>query len=201
VGNSGAEIALELARTRPTILSGRPTGYVPFRIEGAAARLLLTRVVLRLVFHRILTVKTPIGRSVRPKVLKSAAPLIRVKPKDLTRAGVQRVGRVVGTRNGLPLLEEGRTVDVSNVVWCTGFDTGFAWIDLPIFDSDGLPRHDAGVVTDEPGLYFVGLHFLYAFSSEMIHGVGRDAARIAEILAGRAAAQPRALSARQAAAV
>jgi putative flavoprotein involved in K+ transport len=47
--------------------------------------------------------------------------------------------------------------------------------------------HDAGVARDQPGLYFVGLHFLYAMSSVMIHGVGRDAARIACLVAGRAA--------------
>jgi putative flavoprotein involved in K+ transport len=43
--------------------------------------------------------------------------------------------------------------------------------------------HDAGVVTRAPGLYFVGRHFQYAMSSAMIHGVGRDAARIADACA------------------
>jgi putative flavoprotein involved in K+ transport len=66
------------------------------------------------------------------------------------------------------------------VVWCTGFHAGFDWIDLDIFDEHGLPRHQAGLVPDAPGLYFVGLHFLYSLSSEMIHGVGRDASRIAD---------------------
>lgn len=188
VGNSGAEIAMELARTRRTILAGRPSGYIPFRIDGLAARLLLERLVLRVVFHRILTIGTPLGRKVRPKVLRSAAPLIRVKPRDLVAAGVERVGRVVGARNGSPLLEGGDVVEAANVIWCTGFDAGFSWIDLPVFDADGEPRHEAGVVADEPGLYFVGLNFLYAFSSEMIHGVGRDADRIAGIIAGEVAA-------------
>ena len=48
--------------------------------------------------------------------------------------------------------------------------------------------HDAGVVPGAPGLYFVGLHFLYAMSSAMIHGVGRDAKRIVDTLAARAPA-------------
>ncbi|MEW5917713.1 MAG: portal protein, partial [Gemmatimonadota bacterium] len=47
---------------------------------------------------------------------------------------------------------------------------------------------DRGVVTSEPGLYFVGLHFLYAMSSTMIHGVGRDAAYIADVIAKRVGA-------------
>ena len=93
---------------------------------------------------------------------------------------------MVGVRNGLPLLDDGRALDVANVIWCTGFDPAFSWIDLPVFGPDGLPQHEAGIVTAEPGLYFVGLPFLYAFSSEMIHGVGRDAARITGAIADRA---------------
>jgi putative flavoprotein involved in K+ transport len=76
-------------------------------------------------------------------------------------------------------------LDVANIVWCTGFDPGFSWLDLPVFDTHGDPKHEAGVVPTEPGLYFVGLHFLYAFSSTMIHGVGRDAERVARHAARR----------------
>ena len=185
-GNSGAEIALETIKNgHRTWLAGRDTGHVPFRIDGLAARLLLSRLVLRVVFHRVLCIATPIGRKVRPKLLRVAAPLIRIKPRDLTSARVDRVPKVTAVRDGQPLLEDGRTLNVANVVWCTGFDPGFSWIDLPVFGANGEPRHQAGLVADEPGLYFVGLHFLYAFSSDMIHGVGRDAARIAEAIAMR----------------
>ena len=185
VGNSGAEIAIETAAGHKTWLAGRETGHVPFRIDGLAARLGLSRFVLRVVFHRLLSMATPIGRRLRPKMLRRAAPLIRLKPKDLAAAGVIRVPRVAGVRDGLPFLEDGRALDVANIIWCTGFDPAFSWIDLPIFGPDGEPRHEAGVVPNEPGLYFVGLQFLYAFSSDMIHGVGRDAARIATAIASR----------------
>ncbi len=184
-GNSGAEIALEAARGRRTWLAGRDTGHVPYRIDGLAARLGLSRFVLRVLFHRVLSLSTPIGRKARPKMLHRAAPLIRTKPRDLAAAGVIRVPRVVGARGGLPLLEDERVLDVANVVWCTGYDPGFSWIDLPVFGADGEPQHEAGIVATQPGLFFVGLHFLYAFSSEMIHGVGRDAARIAAVIAAR----------------
>lgn len=184
-GNSGAEIAVETITSHRTLLAGRETGHVPFRVDGLAARLVLSRLVLRVVFHRVLSLATPIGRRIRPKMLHRAAPLIRTRPKDLAAAGVERVAKVVAVRDGLPLLEDGRVVDVANVVWCTGFDSGFSWIDLPVFGPDGFPQHDAGTVAAEPGLYFVGLPFLYAFSSEMIHGVGRDAARIASAIADR----------------
>ena len=67
-GNSGAEIAMEVVRERPTWLSGRDTGHVPFRIDGAAARLFLMRFLFRVVFHRVLTVRTPMGRRMRRKM-------------------------------------------------------------------------------------------------------------------------------------
>ena len=185
-GNSGAELALEIARSHRTWMSGRDTGHIPFRINGLAGRLLLTRFVLRFVFHRVLTVKTPMGRKARPRLLSQGGPLIRVRPEDLKAAKVDRVPKMIGAREGLPLLEDGRVLDVANVVWCTGFDAGFAWIHLPVFGEDGVPKHDCGAAIGEPGLYFIGLPFIYAFSSTMIHGVGRDAERIAQVIEGRA---------------
>jgi putative flavoprotein involved in K+ transport len=124
------------------------------------------------------------GRKMRAKGLAHGMPLVRVKPTDLAAAGVERVARTVGARDGMPLLDDGRVLEVANIVWCTGFRTDFSWIDLPVFGQDG-PLHRRGVVDAEPGLYFVGLHFLYAASSSMVHGVGRDAARIAAAVAAR----------------
>ena len=141
--------------------------------------------LLRFVFHRLLTIKTPMGRKARPKILRGGTPLIRTRSADLLAAGVRRVPRVVGVQDGRPLLEDGQLLDVANVIWCTGFDAGFSWIELPVFDEQGAPQHEGGVVPNQPGLYFVGLNFLYSMSSSMIHGVGRDAARITTHLAAR----------------
>jgi putative flavoprotein involved in K+ transport len=191
-GNSGAELAAEFLRSgRQTWISGRESGEVPFRFESAAAKLILLQILFRVVFHRILSTSTPIGRKVRPRMLSHAAPLIRVKVKDLARAGVVRVPRTTGVRDGRPLLDDGQVLDVGNVIWCTGFEPGFSWIDLPVFDADGRPLHRRGVALAEPALSFVGLHFLYAMSSAMIHGVGRDAEYIAEqIVSASRAAEP-----------
>jgi putative flavoprotein involved in K+ transport len=185
-GNSGAEIAMELAASRRVFLAGRDVGHIPFRIEGFLGRLILVRLVLRFLFHRLLTIRTPMGRKLRPRVLREGGPLVRTKPRDLRAAGVERVPRVAGVRTGRPLLEDGRVLEVPNVVWCTGYHPAFPWIDLPILDENGQPRHRGGEVDGAPGLYFVGLEFLYSMSSAMIHGVGRDAARIVARIAERA---------------
>jgi putative flavoprotein involved in K+ transport len=183
-GNSGADIALDVAGRHPTWLSGRSVGHVPVRLDGVAARLLLVHLTLRVLFHRVLTVKNSIGRQIRPKVLSRGGPLIRVKPRDIFAAGIERVPRVVGVSQGLPLLADKRVLAVSNVVWCTGFRPDFSWIDLPGFSAQEPWRH-CGVIPSQPGLYFVGLLFLYAMSSSMIHGVGRDAERVAKLIASR----------------
>jgi putative flavoprotein involved in K+ transport len=180
-GNSGAEIAFELARARTTWLAGRPVGEIPVRHGSLAARFFLP--VIRFLGHRVLTVRTPIGRKVGSKLALGATPLIRVKSKDMAGAGIERAPRVVGVRGGLPLLEDGRVLEVTNVVWCTGFRQDFSWIDLPVVGEDGQPRHDRGIARSVPGLYFMGLLFLYSVTSDVLPGVGRDARRIAKHIA------------------
>ena len=165
------------------LLSGAATGAIPFRPESVVARVLMP-FIARVIFHRVLTTRTPIGRRVRRKWISTGEPLIRVKPKDLAALGVERVPRVAGIESGVPQLEDGRSVDVANVIWCTGFHAGFSWIDLPVMGFQE-PLHRSGIVEAEPGLYFVGLKFLHSISSEQIHGVGRDAHRIAGKIAAR----------------
>ena len=181
-GNSGADIGMEVSKTHRTWLSGRDKGQVPLRIESRKARFVLP--VLWFVASHVLTVKTPIGRKVRPHVLSDGAPLIRVKSADLLAAGIERVPKVVGVSDGLPILEDGRVMDVANVIWCTGFRQDFSWIDVPVFGEDKEPINTRGV-TSEPGLYFVGLDFLHSFTSENVGGVGRDARHIARHIASR----------------
>ena len=192
VGNSGGDIAIEVARSHPTWIAGKESGHIPFPIEGFLAKHVLVRLV-RFLGHHILTVSTPVGRRLRPKMLRRAAPLIRVKPGDLTKAGIERLGRVVGVKNGLPLLADGHALDVKNVIWCTGYRHDFPWVDLPIFANDGEgrgePLHDRGIVTNVPGMYFVGLHFLYSMTSATLVGVGRDAERISKAIASRPSIQ------------
>lgn len=184
VGNSGADIAIEIAKTHRTWMAGKESGHIPFSIESFLARFVFVRLV-RLLGHHILSVATPIGRKVRPKMLGQATPLVRVKPNELATAGIERVGRVIGVQNGFPQLADCGVLEVKNVVWCTGYDPGFSWIDLPVFGEDGRPIHDRGVVTEVPGLYFVGLHFLFAMTSATLTGVGRDSKRVVQAIKAR----------------
>jgi putative flavoprotein involved in K+ transport len=178
-GNSGAEIALEAARAgHVTWLSGRDVGEeTPFRI-GTLPDRLLTPVAWWL-FSRVLTTSNAVGRRLRRRVVSAGAPLVRVKRKDLAAAGVERVPRTVAHAEGRPALEDERVVSAANVIWCTGYRPDFGWIDLQVFDAHGQPRHERGVVTAQPGLYFVGLPFLDSLTSPLIGGVGRDARHIA----------------------
>jgi putative flavoprotein involved in K+ transport len=180
-GNSGAEIALEASREHQTWLSGRDTGQEPTRPGSVPDRVLMP--ALWFIVTRVLTVKTPIGRMVERKFRDRGIPLARVKKKDIAVAGIERVPRSVGSRDGLPVLDDGRVLEVGNVIWSTGFMYDFRWIDLPAFDEHGHPVHDRGVVASEPGLYFVGLVFLYSLSSALIGGVGRDAEYVARHIA------------------
>ena len=190
--NSGAEIAVEAARSHPTWLSGRHPGSEPTRAGSRLDR--LATPPFWFFISRVMTVRTPIGRKLRPRLLGVGTPLARVRPRDITAAGIERVPRTVGTRGGLPLLEDGRALEVANVVWCTGFRPDFGWIDLPVVGPDGEPRHDRGVVASQPGLYFVGLFFLSAISSALIGGVGRDAEHVVAQIASRTPATPPAVT-------
>jgi putative flavoprotein involved in K+ transport len=178
-GNSGAEIAMDLASTHEVWLAGRDVGHIPFDISGLMGRKFLIRLVIRGLFHRLFTVRTPMGKAFRRKMHGHGMPLIRTRPGQLDRAGVRRIGRVIGVENGEVIAEGGQRLNPSTVIWCTGYHPGFDWIDLPALDAHGEPRHRFGRATTVDGLYFAGLHFQYAVSSTMVAGVGRDARRVA----------------------
>ena len=180
--HSGADIALEVAAGHQTWLSGPVHGQIPFDIEGRPARQIMR--VLWFAANHILTMKTPLGRKMRPEVRGHGGPLLRVKLPHLGAAGVEHVSaRTAGVRDGLPVLAGGRALEVTNVIWCTGFRPDFSWIHLPVIGDDGWPAQDRGVARSAPGLYFTGLLFQYAFSSMLVGGVGRDAEYVAKHIA------------------
>jgi putative flavoprotein involved in K+ transport len=173
-GNSGAEIALDVAPTHEVVLAGRDTGRLPISLGGPTYR----------VMNHFLTANTRLGRRFASSINSGkGTPLVRVRPSDLIEAGVVRAPRVAGQVNGRPQLADGRVLDIANVIWCTGYRPNYSWIALPQFPHDRLPVHHRGAVVDHPGLYVVGLPFLFRMASSLVGGVGPDARHLAKAIA------------------
>lgn len=129
--------------------------------------------------------KSFVGKQIKKQVRSEGHPLIGFTYKHVEKAGIERLPRMAGVRDGKPLLENGQVLDVGCVVWCTGYALNFAWIDLPIFGEDGYPRQVRGVVEEAPGLFFVGLVFLHSLSSQLIFGTQQDSKYVAEQVVAR----------------
>ncbi|MFC5995658.1 flavin-containing monooxygenase [Pseudonocardia hispaniensis] len=182
--HSGTDIAYEVARTHETILCGRDCGQLPVRLGSRRGHVVLP--VLLFVFRHLLTRRTPMGRKKMNEIRFHGGPSLRVKREDLAARGVQRVtARAVGVSGGRPMLDDGRVVDCANVIWATGFQQVFDWIDLPVLGEEGWPVEYRGVAEAAPGVFFCGLSFQYAFASMLFPGVGRDAEYVARQIVSR----------------
>jgi putative flavoprotein involved in K+ transport len=180
-GSSGLQIAAEIAEQnnpgRKIWLSGPNTGTFPRQILGID--------IYHFFAHTVFLIPT---KSLSGKIIKAVSYrhgdlVLRPTYKKMIKAGVKRVGRTVGIKNNLPLLDNGNTLEVKNIVWCTGFRPDFKWIDLDIFDRNGYPLHNRGVIKKLPRIYFLGLHFQYTISSSLLGGVGKDAEYITDYIA------------------
>lgn len=177
VGNSGAQIAMELARFRRVWLAGRETGHLPRRVLGRDIYDWIWPLLTRF------TTDTRPGRRIRQRT-RRGDPLVGFGAREIARTGVTRLGRLTGARDGKPVCE-GEVIDPRVIVWSTGFAPDYSWIDLPVLDAEGHPRHHRGIATDRPGLYFVGLRFQTRMTSALIGGVGQDAEYVAARIAER----------------
>jgi putative flavoprotein involved in K+ transport len=186
LSHSGADIAYETARAgHRTILSGRSHGQLPIKVTDTK-RAAVGWPIVEFVFGHVLTMRTPMGRRMRPEVRKAGGPLLRVRLQDLDRAGVERhAERTVAVRDGRPVLADGTELDVANVIWATGYRPDYAFVDAPVTGPDGWPEEVRGVSPTIPGLYFLGVPFQYAFSSMLVAGAGRDAKYVVERIAER----------------
>jgi putative flavoprotein involved in K+ transport len=176
-GNSGAQIALELARYRKVWLAGRDTGHAPRRLLGRDLFDWWWPVMRRF------SLDTLVGRRLRRSVGGGDA-LIGIPEHTIRESGVERVGRVEEARDGWPVCD-GRVLRPAVIVWCTGFSADYSWIDAPVLDERGWPRHVRGVATGAPGLFFLGLRFQYRMNSSLVGGVGADAEFVAAQVARR----------------
>jgi putative flavoprotein involved in K+ transport len=82
---------------------------------------------------------------------------------------------------GVPLTLDLDRGEIATIVWATGFHPDWSWVDLPVFDNGRL-RHDGGVVTDAPGVYWLGATFLRRRKSSFIHGASDDTRDLADHL-------------------
>ena len=180
-GNSGAQIAIELAESgRDVILSGRDTGLMPRRFLG--------RDIYDWIWPTILqpTVNSWIGRRLMKGRLFSGDPLVGIPASALDRPDLSRAGRTVSTKAGDPVLEDGRVLrDLAAIVWSTGYRPDYDWIDLPVLGLDGYPEHRRGVATIVPGLGFIGMRFQHRMRSALLGGVGEDAEHVVRKIAAK----------------
>lgn len=180
-GNSGAQIALELARFRRVWLAGPDTGHLPRRVLGRDLFDWIWPIMDRV------QLDSTIGRRIAARMAMGGDALIGIPEAQLRSAGVRRVGRVHSERGGLPLCGD-EVIDPGVIVWCTGFAPEHGWLPAPAFDADGRPRHRRGESVDAEGLFFVGLRGQRRVASSLLGGVGADAAYVADRVARRCAA-------------
>lgn len=71
---------------------------------------------------------------------------------------------------------------VTSIIWATGFAVDYNWLKVDTFDANGKPQHQRGV-SNEPGVYFLGLPWQSRRGSSFIWGVWHDARYVAEHIA------------------
>jgi putative flavoprotein involved in K+ transport len=172
-GNTGFQIAKELAATHNVILSvGSKQKPLPQRIAGRDLFWWLTKTHLLST-----TVESRLGSK-----LKDRDTLIGSSPRELGRYGVEPKPRATEVSARTVRFEDGSKLDVDAVIWATGYRPDYSWIDLPILDSNRRLQHRRGV-TDVPGLFFLGLTWQWTRGSALIGWVKDDAAFLAERIA------------------
>lgn len=186
--NSGTDVALEAARTgHAVILAGRHPGNVPIDIDTPIGNMI--GFIFVSIMRRI-TTDSARGRAIKAKETGHGVMLIRNKPAGLARAGIVRVGRVVGVEAGHPVADDGTVIQAATIVWCTGSRPDFRWIDLDgVLDATGEPIEARGVATGCPALAFVGLDFQYSVASSTLVGMDRDAEFVIDALFAEPAAR------------
>ncbi|GAB3309639.1 NAD(P)/FAD-dependent oxidoreductase [Geodermatophilus aquaeductus] len=176
-GNSGFQIAAELAAARPVELSvGAAYPALPQRLLGRDLFWWLTRLGLMRV-----TANSRLGRRMR-----SQETLIGSSRRGLQRTGVRFRPRLVEAAGRTVRFADGTSREVGVVVWATGYRPDHSWIDVPGVLRDGRVVHARGI-SDVPGLYFLGLPWQHTRGSALLGFVADDAAHVAAQV-GRTAA-------------
>jgi putative flavoprotein involved in K+ transport len=175
---SGIQIAEELSARGVVYLSvGSRIPRLPRRILGRDLFWWLDKLGL----PRRPTVHSPLGRVASRRDASPGAGLRTLR----RRHGVRLLGRAESAKGGSIRFGDGAALEPAGVVWATGYRPDFGWIELPVTDERGVPRQRRGV-TPQPGLYFLGLRWMYSAGSALIGWVRHDAEFIAHKIAVRA---------------
>lgn len=177
-GNSGLQVAAELASTREVHLAaGSKQSSLPRRMLGRDVFWWLDRLGMT---------RAPLERM--PKWLAGdGSVLIGQSVRGTVRAnGLTLHPRVVGTAGDRLQFDDGSELPVDAVVWATGYRSDYSWLPPGATDAGGRPVHRRGV-TPVDGLYFVGLENQYSSASHLLGWVERDAAHIAAVVGRRLA--------------
>jgi len=110
--------------------------------------------------------------------------LIGSSPRKAKRRGIALRPRVVAASGRTLRFADSTETDADAIIWATGYESDYSWIDLPVLDERGRVVHRRGV-TDQPGLYFLGLQWQYTRGSALLGFVSEDANYIAERVDGR----------------
>jgi putative flavoprotein involved in K+ transport len=168
-GNTGFQIAAELSATHSVHLSvGSRQTPLPQKIWRRDLFWWLSGTGLLKT-----TVDSPLGRR-----LSEQDTLIGSSPRQLRRLGVDLHPRAVRMSGNTVGFCDGTDVSVDAVMWATGYQPDYSWVDAPVLDAGGRVRHRRGV-TDVPGLYFLGLYWQHTRGSALLGWVKDDAEYIA----------------------
>ncbi|NEK59387.1 FAD-dependent oxidoreductase [Geodermatophilus sabuli] len=180
-GNSGFQIAEELARTRPVELSvGSAYPSLPERLLGRDLFWWLTRSRL---------MRVPAGSRLGRRMQARGEFLIGTSRRGLQRAGVRFRPRLTGAAGHTVRFADGSSREVGVVVWATGHRPDHSWIDVPGVLRDDRIAHSRGV-TEVRGLYFLGLPWQHTRGSALLGFVADDAAHVTHAVAANSALVP-----------
>jgi putative flavoprotein involved in K+ transport len=174
-GNTGYQIAEELAADHKVVLAvGSRQTPLPLRIFGRQIFWWLTKLGILSA-----SVESRLG-----KRLSQRETLIGSNPRKAKRRGIELRPRAIDVSGRTVRFADGAQLDADAIIWATGYHPDYSWLKLPVVDADRRVRHRRGV-TDQPGLYFLGLTWQHTRGSALLGFVSDDARYIRDQIVAR----------------